>query len=503
MKTFFIFFIIGLLSINLVFSQTKDSSSKGFKLKQLITRQQEKNDTLLTDTKKFTSSPKITLLFPHSKKYTTSIGNLQIAANFKNISNKNNVIIRKSFHTLNVSPAEVISKTEVKLTWDVDLSEGINDFEIIARNNIKSETEKITVVYTKPSMPVIKLLAPNDVLQTTLVSVFTVVSEIRNILDAEDVFLKKGKRDKILPNKKERISDGFRISWDVDLEPGQNEMEIIAKNAVLNSSQKFIITYKEPILPKFRIDIWAIVIGISKYQNSSGSFQNLKFAANDAKYFYDYLVDTYGNYITKERVVLLTNEKATRSNIIREIKDKAKRAGENDLIFVYFAGHGVAQTANRVFFYSYDTDPDLVEATAVANSDITALLDISPANKKILIADACHSGLLNKQDTRGISKINELILELAQKEGYYIFTSAGGSEEAQEGEKWGNGHGVFTYHFVQGLKGKADADNDKVVTIGEIYDYVRKKVRDDTEGKQYPQLMGSNLESDFPMSLVK
>jgi hypothetical protein len=503
MKTLFMTFIFIFCSFNLIFSQVKDSSSNGFKLKQLITRQQEKVDTVMTDTKKYTFAPRIALLFPPAKKYNTTTGHLQITANFKNISGKRNVILRKNFYVFDATPIEFITKNDVKLTWDLELSEGINEFEIVARNNIRSETEKLSVVYTKPNTPKITLVSPSEALQTTLVSVFTVVAEIRNIFDVDDVILKRGKRDKILPNKKEKIADGFRMVWDVDLDPGQNEMEIIAKNSSLNSSSKFIITYKEPKLPKFRIDIWAIVIGISKYKNSSGSFQNLKYAAEDAKYFYDYLVDTYGNYITKERVVLLTNEQATRSNIIREIKEKSKRAGENDLIFVYFAGHGMAQTTNRVFFFSYDTDPDLVEATAVPNSDITALLDLSPANKKILIADACHSGLLNSQETRGLSKINELILELAQKQGYYIFTSAGGSEEAQEGEKWGSGHGVFTYYFVQGLKGKADTDHDKVVTIGEIYDFVRKKVRDDTDGKQYPQLMGNNLESDFPMSLVK
>ena len=33
------------------------------------------------------------------------------------------------------------------------------------------------------------------------------------------------------------------------------------------------------------------------------------------------------------------------------------------------------------------------------------------------------------------------------------------------------GHGIFTHFVLQGLAGKADADGDQVVSLGELYEY--------------------------------
>ena len=44
-------------------------------------------------------------------------------------------------------------------------------------------------------------------------------------------------------------------------------------------------------------------------------------------------------------------------------------------------------------------------------------------------------------------------------------------------EDQGLRQGVFTYYVLQGLKGRADANNDYLITIKELYNYVYAKVR--------------------------
>jgi uncharacterized caspase-like protein len=38
------------------------------------------------------------------------------------------------------------------------------------------------------------------------------------------------------------------------------------------------------------------------------------------------------------------------------------------------------------------------------------------------------------------------------------------------------GHGLFTFYLLKALKGKADDNEDRFVTIKEIYDYVNRQV---------------------------
>jgi len=55
-------------------------------------------------------------------------------------------------------------------------------------------------------------------------------------------------------------------------------------------------------------------------------------------------------------------------------------------------------------------------------------------------------------------------------------------------------HGVFTYYFLAGLQGRADINQDSIITFSEMDEYLRSnvndKVREISKGqrKQTPQL---------------
>src|SRR5262249_9561358 len=51
---------------------------------------------------------------------------------------------------------------------------------------------------------------------------------------------------------------------------------------------------------------------------------------------------------------------------------------------------------------------------------------------------------------------------------------------------------VFTYHLIEGLQGKADANGDSQVTADEIFKYVQTNVQRDTDNKQHPTLVNAN-----------
>ncbi len=102
-----------------------------------------------------------------------------------------------------------------------------------------------------------------------------------------------------------------------------------------------------------------------------------------------------------------------------------------------------------------------------------------------------------------LNKINIYLSELAKtKPGRIIFTSSEGYETSMESARW-NGHGVFTYCLLEGLKGKADQDRNAIVTLGEIIDYVDISVRRETKNAQHPSRTGARFDRSLPMSILK
>ena len=82
-------------------------------------------------------------------------------------------------------------------------------------------------------------------------------------------------------------------------------------------------------------------------------------------------------------------------------------------------------------------------------------------------------------------------------------TSAEANEEAIEGPQWGGGHGVFTYFLLEGMRGAADrGQSDGVVTLGELFEYVRDGVLRETGNKQHPSIGTTMFDRRFPMAIT-
>jgi len=104
---------------------------------------------------------------------------------------------------------------------------------------------------------------------------------------------------------------------------------------------------------------------------------------------------------------------------------------------------------------------------------------------------------------RGYEEVARFLAKVAEaKDGIAVLSASSANEFSQEGERWGGGHGVFTYYLLRGLKGEADFDADGIVTIREAYDYLYRKVAEDTAGGQHPELKG-NFDNNLPLGIVR
>jgi len=246
---------------------------------------------------------------------------------------------------------------------------------------------------------------------------------------------------------------------------------------------------------------WAVIIGISQYSDSR--VPTLRYAASDAKAFHAWLVSPDGGKYSPSRVRLLLDKEATGANMKKALYQWLRQALVEDMVTIYFAGHGSPESpdsAQNLFLLPYDTQYDSVATTGFPMWDIeTALKRFIKARKVVVIADACHSGGVGqsfdiaRRGNRGL-KSNSITAGLQSlsgiSDGVCVISASDDRQFSQESAQWGGGRGVFTHHLLQGLKGAADYNRDKAVTLGELIPYLSEQVRRATRNAQSPTVSG-------------
>ncbi|MEM6316481.1 MAG: SH3 domain-containing protein [Bacteroidota bacterium] len=251
------------------------------------------------------------------------------------------------------------------------------------------------------------------------------------------------------------------------------------------------------------VKVWAVVAGISDYANllnSNYGVTDLRYADTDAKRMYQFLKSPPGGNLPDDQIVLLRNQEATSQNILQNAQRLFQQAGPQDLIIVYFSGHGGPN-----YFVAYDQ--------ALKYSDIKTVVEQSPAKKRLCIADACYSGTWsNNTQKRSVQKrMNDDQLEqlyydalASSTNGIALFMSSSNTETSLEIPQIGQG--LFTYFYIEGLKGAADADKNQIITLKELYEFVQNGVSyvawTQFQHRQTPKISGY-FDTEMPIGIVR
>lgn len=248
---------------------------------------------------------------------------------------------------------------------------------------------------------------------------------------------------------------------------------------------------------------WALVVGISNHQHLPPQAQ-LKFAHRDAEEFAAFLRSPSGGSLPASRVRLLTNEQATLAAIRAALQHwLVPSAGPDDVVYVFFAGHGVTAERDESFFVAHDSDPQNLHATALPFAELEeALSGQLRAGLAVVAVDACHSGSLGwstySPDPPGRTATS--LEQMGRKDRSFLkLLASRPSERSYEDARWNGGHGIFTHSLLQGLRGQADRDADGVVRAGELIDYLGRVVPEETESRQHPRIAGT-FDARVPMA---
>lgn len=267
--------------------------------------------------------------------------------------------------------------------------------------------------------------------------------------------------------------------------PGEeNQVNVIAiakqKGEEMKSRGAAVLQYEEAeeeVNPK----LYAVMVGIDDYKDD---MLDLNFPAKDASdlartvevsakellgeenvFIYKVHSNAYkdGGYTTPEK-----------EGIRKALEDIGKKAEPQDVIMIFFAGHGIMQGEEEKTFTFLTAEASNYNPIGISTKELQNWLSYEGphkmlANKTILIFDACHSGQFteemlalarNDEETERIRQVEDL----KDKSGTFILAASAPNQSAFELPQYQQG--LLTYSLLYSLKNNPEVlDEDKYLNV--------------------------------------
>lgn len=237
------------------------------------------------------------------------------------------------------------------------------------------------------------------------------------------------------------------------------------------------------------VKIWAVIVGVASYTH----MPSLRYTDDDAYQIFAFLKSPEGGALPNDQIKLLIDENATRQNILAAMNEVLLKADENDVVLMYYSGHGLPGMFLPIDFDGYKN--------SLQHEEVLEIFNRSKAKHKLCIADACHSGSLLASRTPFKNRIKQFYDVYEKTRGGTALIMSSKSQEVSL-EASGLRQGVFNHYLIRGLQGEADYNDNKIVTVSELYDFIDDGVRNYSKDKQKPSIAG-NYDPEMPLSNVR
>lgn len=279
-------------------------------------------------------------------------------------------------------------------------------------------------------------------------------------------------------------------------------------------------------------NLYAVMVGVSDYKDEE---LDLKYAAKDANDVSAAVAASARKLLNsdgKEHVFvydLTTSEKRyqlpEKNSIKKVLEEIGKKATSNDILLLFFAGHGVmsARAGEQQQFYFLTADASKTTATSavtdvgISTTELTEWMKPQniKAQKRILIFDACNSGQAirdlvkvgnegqgymaarsdeQSQQIKAIDKLNE-------QSGFFILSASASNQSAYEMGRYSQG--LLTYSLLKAIKQQPDILADgKYLDVSRWFNAAEKTVTELTKesgARQQPQVISN---TNFTIGIV-
>lgn len=249
-----------------------------------------------------------------------------------------------------------------------------------------------------------------------------------------------------------------------------------------------LMTSGPPAIAQTTPTKYALVIGLNSFRHLNGRLQPLKFAAADARDVATVL-ERSGFIVTP-----LVNGQARRVDIVGELNRLARTIKRDDTFLLFFAGHGVQNTAisqDGVYWLTYDAQLDTPDIEGIRIDHLMDYVRDIRAERKIVLLDHCFSGRVGLRsgsssldatqpgargagdDTLAVARGTEALpgwTSVRPRSSGTVLIGAS-RELAFESDKVG--HGLFTAALLEAMSSPAaDGDGDRKLTALELLSYL-------------------------------
>jgi hypothetical protein len=200
---------------------------------------------------------------------------------------------------------------------------------------------------------------------------------------------------------------------------------------------------------------FAVIVG-----NNTGAQDDvaLRYAESDARKLAEVLRDL-GDFQAADLLLLVGEDAESVRRTLISVNDRIRAAQSlpdtETLLFVYFSGHADARGLR-------------LGRSRLDLSEVAQLVRGSAATFRLLMVDACRSGVLTRvKGGRAVPAFDLPRVPGLRGEGLAFLTASAANEDAQESDELRGS--FFTHGFVSGLLGAADSDRDGSVVLEEAY----------------------------------
>ncbi len=203
-------------------------------------------------------------------------------------------------------------------------------------------------------------------------------------------------------------------------------------------------------------ETWLVAIG---HNEGAPNEVSLLYAEEDARAFATALRQ-HGRVSSRRTLLLLGEDAATVRRTLQEVNATIREraaARQPTALVVFYSGHADATALH-------------LGGSELLLEELKTLVEGSPAGVRLLVLDACRSGVVTRvKGTRPAESFQITLQDEVSSEGLAIITSSAAGESSQESDRLQGS--FFTHHLVNALRGAADHDDDGKVTLNEAYGY--------------------------------
>lgn len=219
----------------------------------------------------------------------------------------------------------------------------------------------------------------------------------------------------------------------------------------------------------------ALLIGCAEYDDPE--LHRLPAVRNNVLDLHELLTDTaYGSFAPDHCAEVID------PSDVRDVGEALERsaAQATDTLMIYFAGHGLLDSAGQLYLGIRTTGTDRLRWTGIPFSLVRQVVSESPAENRVVILDCCFSG-------RAIEAMGSTLpagqLEIA---GTYTLTSV--SANTPSAAPRGAVHTAFTGELVKALR-DGIPDDSRLLTLGSLHRHLVRVLT--ARGLPGPQCRGT------------